>query len=165
MVSWIILIDHGIASQPIIEHYSQFVMLARVNPKIDRQGQRIIIKYTDCNRANKRNFRRFGEFSSLVHVTSTNNMSPDFFVGHRIITSSPPLNATHTLQADTLIYHHKSHHKSKLIMMMQLIKLRLPFITIIRMFEIFHCSVVSLQHHGILAGCSDKELLLQFLAF
>ncbi len=29
------------------------------------------------------------------------------------------------------------------------------------MFEIFHCSVVSLQHHGILAGCSDKELLLQ----
>ncbi len=30
------------------------------------------------------------------------------------------------------------------------------------MFEIFHCSVVSLHHHhGILAGCSDKELLLQ----
>ncbi len=28
------------------------------------------------------------------------------------------------------------------------------------MFEIFHCSVVSL-HHGILAGCSHKELLLQ----
>ncbi len=121
MGSWIILIDHGIASQPIIEHYSQFVRLARVNPKIDRQGQRIIIKYTDCNRTNKRNCRQFGEFSSLVHVTSTNNMSlcpaPDFFVAHRIITSSPPLNATHTLQAHTLIYHHKFHHKSKLIMM------------------------------------------------
>ena len=29
------------------------------------------------------------------------------------------------------------------------------------MFEIFYCSVVSLHHHGILAGCSDKELLLQ----
>ncbi len=29
------------------------------------------------------------------------------------------------------------------------------------MFEIFHCSVVSLHDHGILAGCSDKELLLQ----
>ncbi len=27
--------------------------------------------------------------------------------------------------------------------------------------EIFHCSVVSLHHHGILAGSSDKELLLQ----
>ena len=29
------------------------------------------------------------------------------------------------------------------------------------MFEIFHCSVVSLHHHSILAGSSDKELLLQ----
>ena len=29
------------------------------------------------------------------------------------------------------------------------------------MFEIFHCSVVSLHHHGILAGCLDKELVLQ----
>ena len=53
MGSWIILIDHGIASlEPIIEHYSQFAGLQRVNPKIDRQGQRIIIKYTDCNSAN-----------------------------------------------------------------------------------------------------------------
>ena len=34
MGSWIILIDHGIASQPIIEHYSQFVVrLARVKPQ------------------------------------------------------------------------------------------------------------------------------------
>ncbi len=29
------------------------------------------------------------------------------------------------------------------------------------MFEIFHCSVVSLHHHSILAGSSEKELLLQ----
>ncbi len=127
MGSWIILIDHGIASQPIIEHYSQFVRLARVNPKIDSQGQRIIIKYTNCNRANTRNCRRFGEFSSLVHVTSTNNMSlcpgSRFFCGPQDNYLLTPLNATNTLHAHTLIYHHKSHHKSKLIIIMQLINI------------------------------------------
>ncbi len=125
MGSWIILIDHGIASQPIIEHYCQFVRLARVNPKIDRQGQRIIIKYTDCNMANKRNCRRFGEFSSLVHVTGTNNMNlcpgSRFFCGPQdnyLLTPSQCYTHT-TLQVHTLIYHQKSHHKFKLIMIMQ----------------------------------------------
>ncbi len=61
MGSWIILIDHGVASQPIIEHYSQFVRLARVNPKIDRQGQRII--------------REFGKHNGNVSKDVLNNNS------------------------------------------------------------------------------------------
>ncbi len=71
MGSWIILIDHGIASQPIIEHYSQFVRLARVNPKIDRQGQRIIIKYTTAIGLTREIAGGLGNFLHMVHVTST----------------------------------------------------------------------------------------------
>ena len=123
MGSWIILIHHGIASQPIIEHYSQFVRLARINPKIDRQGQRIIIKHIDRNRANKRNCRRFGEFSSLVHVTSINNMSlcPGSRLFCGIITSFTPSQCyTHTTSSRTDISPKVS---PKLIMIMQLINI------------------------------------------
>ena len=127
MGSWIILIDHGIASQPIVEHYSQFVRLARVNPKIGTQGQRTIIKYTDCNRANKRICRRFGEFLHCrmlpVLTIQVFAPAPDFFCGPQDNYLLTPLNATHTLQVHTQIYHHKSHHKSKLIMIMQLINI------------------------------------------